>query len=79
MGVGTFDLEQVYLYPNPVNDILYVNSNIDDLYITLYDLNGRELHKTIQKEIPMKNLSSGIYIVKMESKSQNIYKRIIKR
>lgn len=79
LGVGAFDLEQVYLYPNPVNDILYVNSNIDDLYITLYDLNGRELHKTTQKEIPMKNLSSGIYIIKMESKSQNIYKRIIKR
>lgn len=71
------------LYPNPVSDILTVSNTLKGRY-TLYNLTGA-LVKTIDSKsnevkIPIHNLSSGVYFLKIPTqKGINIEKIIISK
>ncbi|MBQ5855890.1 MAG: T9SS type A sorting domain-containing protein [Bacteroidales bacterium] len=74
------------VYPNPVNDILYIETQTltQTLTIEIYDVYGRlQDYKTIRLQdnvaIDVENLKSGIYFVKISTEKGNIVKRIIKR
>lgn len=77
------------IFPNPVEDILYINFNrrpIDIKNIEIYDINGKlikTLVNTNQKpkhfEIKINNIKSGLYILKINTKeSPYIQKLIVK-
>ena len=76
---SNIDLDQVLIYPNPVEETLYIDSSREDLIYTLFDLNGREIFNTNKKAISMSRLSNGVYIVKIGSRNQSIYKRVVKK
>ena len=74
------------VYPNPVNDILYIETQTltQTLTIEIYDVYGRlQDYKTIRLQdnvaIDVENLKSGIYFVKISTEKGNIVKRIIKQ
>ena len=74
------------LYPNPVNDKLYIETQTltQTLTIEIYDIYGRlQDYKTIRLQdnvaIDVENLKSGIYFVKINTEKGNIVKRIIKQ
>jgi subtilisin-like proprotein convertase family protein len=79
LSTSKIELDQVLLYPNPVEGTLYINTLRNDLIYTLFDLNGREILYTSKKVIPMASLSNGVYVVKISSQNQSIYKRVIKK
>jgi hypothetical protein len=75
------------VYPNPVNDFLFLNFNntvseLTELY--LYDLNGRMVIKDIYmpysglKSIDMQNLDFGIYFLTVSSNGFSKTHKIIK-
>jgi hypothetical protein len=75
--------EEVKIYPNPVNDVLYVviPQDTDIERITLYNINGqiiKIIDQTFQ-EIPMGGLSSGIYFLEFHSADRNQIKQVIKK
>ena len=76
---SNIDLDQVLIYPNPVEETLYIDSSREDLIYTLFDLNGREIFNTYKKAISMSRLSNGVYILKIGSHNQSIYKRVVKK
>lgn len=76
---SNIDLDQVLIYPNPVEETLYIDTSREDLIYTLFDLNGREILNTYKKAISMSRLSNGVYIVKISSHNQSIYKRVVKK
>jgi hypothetical protein len=79
LGNSNIELDAITLYPNPVEDILFIDTIREDLSYTLFDLNGREILNTSKKVIPMASLSDGVYVVKISVQNQSIYKRVVKK
>ncbi|PXY46205.1 T9SS type A sorting domain-containing protein [Flavobacterium hydrophilum] len=76
----TESAEEIEIFPNPTSDILYINSflNIEQLY--LFDITGKlVLSQSEIKQMNIKNLTKGIYIVKVRTDSGKVYtKQILK-
>jgi len=55
-------------FPNPVKDILHIETDMQINNIAVYNMEGREVSftKVSEKNIDMQKLSSGIYMVKMQ-------------
>jgi len=67
--------EPVIIYPNPVDDRLYVSSNKTNNTITFYDVNGKKvLSQTFHKnvEIDCSKLPVGTYVVRVVQGNGNV-------
>lgn len=81
VGLNELSFEKtISIYPNPANDHLFINST--DAEVNVYDLNGNLLmeNKTYKANtsIDISNLSTGIYLVKINTPSGLITRRLIK-
>ena len=69
------------IYPNPTSGTIYINSDtVDEFKFQITDINGKEIFNTIiqsqfQYSFP-KEVSNGIYILRLTSGSENITKKI---
>jgi hypothetical protein len=76
----TASAEEIDIFPNPTSDILYIKSflNIEQLY--LFDITGKlVLSQSETKQINIKNLPKGMYVVKVIADSGKVYtKRVLK-
>jgi subtilisin-like proprotein convertase family protein len=81
-------LEEVSLWPNPVKGFLNIkinNVNNEDIKISLFDLQGRQISTSVNKvtntiftkEIETKNISSGVYLLSIEQGNKKATKKII--
>ena len=76
----------IKIYPNPVNDRLYVETQTltQTLTIEIYDIYGRTQNlrnsetQKLRNSIDVSNLKSGVYFVKVRTEEGDIVKRIIK-
>ena len=73
------------IYPNPVNDRLYIETQTltQTLTIEIYDIYGRRQELSAisgqQSVINVANLNSGIYFVKIKTENGEVVKRFIKK
>ena len=72
------------LYPNPVNDKLYIVTEAEIEEVVVYDVYGRlQVTKTPSQQddatIDVSGLNSGIYFVKVVTDNGEIVKRFIKK
>ncbi|RRO24397.1 T9SS-dependent M36 family metallopeptidase [Flavobacteriaceae bacterium 14752] len=85
LSVNTFDASSLKVYPNPADDIISIESisgRIQNANLKIYDLNGRlVLNQAInfnnKQQINVSELSSGIYVLKIENSRVNISKKLI--
>ncbi len=79
--------DAITIYPNVVEDSFAINnaSNLGLTSINVFDINGRVV-KSIsldnfvgRKEINVSNLSSGVYLVEVNSNESKVVKKFIKR
>lgn len=73
------ELLELRLYPNPANDVLYLQTQSKIDSITIYSLQGQNLIKASNKEIDVSGLSSGIYFVRVTSGPHSEVFRFVKR
>ncbi len=72
------------IYPNPVNDRLYIEAETVIEEVVVYDVYGRVQNlrnsetQKLRNSIDVSDLKSGIYFVKINTEKGNIVKRIIK-
>ena len=72
------------IYPNPVNDRLYIEAETVIEEVVVYDVYGRVQNlrnsetQKLRNSIDVSNLKAGIYFVKINTEKRNIVKRIIK-
>lgn len=74
-------LESIYVYPNPVDNILNI-SGLTEFEIKVYDILGRELlYFSSETIIDLSSLPTGIYFVKIFNTINNqiISKKILKK
>ncbi len=73
--------KSVTMYPNPVTDILTINSEIALTKVEIYSTLGMKVKEisTGFNSIPTNDLSVGIYLIKIESELGFIVKKLIKK
>ena len=71
------------LYPNPVNDILYIETEIEVEDVVVYDVYGRRQELSAvscqPSVIEVSNLKSGVYFVKVVTSEGETVKRFVKK
>ena len=71
------------IYPNPINDRLYIETQTQTFSIEIYDIFGRRQELSAisgqQSVINVANLNSGIYFVKIKTENGEVVKRFIKK
>lgn len=72
-------LSQISIYPNPAKDFLSIDmpSNIEINKISLFDTLGRKALVTSDNNINLSDLARGIYILKIETTSGDLSKKIV--
>ena len=86
-GEGIEELKSsIILYPNPVNDKLYVETltQTQTLIVEIYDIYGRQQdNKTIRQQgnlsVDVTNLNSGVYFVKVVTENGEAVRRFVKK
>lgn len=63
---------EVALYPNPVNDVLNIETALEIQSVEIYNIQGQKVLATNQKEINVSALTSGIYLVRIQDADNNI-------
>jgi hypothetical protein len=74
----------IYVVPNPIEDsfkIIQKNKHQEIQSFSLFSLDGRTIFfKKKQDEIDLKNISKGVYLLKIEFKNdRNVVKKVIKK
>lgn len=69
--------DKINLYPNPATNIVNIEgSNVTSIII--YDINGRAVLETIQKQIDISALGKGVYSVVVISNKNRSVKKLVK-
>ncbi len=84
LSVDDFNANTFLIYPNPTEGTLHIKSNnTDDLNISIFDIRGRRVYnqfnnsKTAIRTLNVNDLSSGIYLLNIESNGSKTTKKII--
>ncbi|CAM1349109.1 InlB B-repeat-containing protein [Tenacibaculum halocynthiae] len=73
-------LKDFAVYPNPVETILRLQLNEQVKEITIYSIQGREVKTSKEREINISDLSSGIYLIKVQTDNDKIgIKKFVKK
>jgi sugar lactone lactonase YvrE len=68
--------EQVYVYPNPANNRIYIGTK-EIVEIKLYDLLGNEILTTKDNEIDVSGLTNGVYFIEVNTNGNNYTQKVI--
>lgn len=69
----------VLFYPNPVNDVFYINLLDENIDVKLFSMNGALLKEVKNKKtIDISNFSSGTYILQIQIKDKIYSNKILK-
>jgi len=85
LSVGTFSLQDLEIYPNPVNSSLLIKSKVYFESIVIYDFNGRQLKSinlrvsSLEHQLDVIDLSSGMYFIELQSGKSKQVKKFIKK
>ena len=80
-GINEYESE-LEIFPNPVNDKLFINTADAINEICIYNVTGVQVYRETEfngNEIDMSSLSKGMYIIKIKTDKHNIIKQIIKK
>ncbi len=80
-GVEETAPDEVVLYPNPVRDHIQIQSPGRVVRVEMYDLSGKALLTTDQKNIDLSGMDPGVYVVKIRNRDGKLLKtvRVVKR
>lgn len=81
VGLKEKVLEDLKVYPNPVNDYIYLSTETNIEEVSLYQLDGKKI-KSIESKgvlyfVDVRDLSPGIYLVEVKSKGKRKTQKII--
>ena len=73
----------ISVYPNPVSDKLYIETEVEIEEVSIFDIYGRRQELSAvscqPSAIDVSNLNSGVYFVKVVTNEGEVVKRFIKK
>ena len=81
LSISDLSKRKLIVYPNPVKDILNVYSENNIKSITIMNVNGAKVFEgtIVDQKLDLSTLTSGIYIIKIETEKGINYKKIVKK
>ena len=79
-GVDDHSLNAIKMYPNPANGIVrFSTASSEFLNVSVYNLLGKQVMpvQTIQSELNISGLNTGVYFVKMDQGSNTVTKKLL--
>ena len=79
LSVTNFEKETIKLYPNPVNNQLFISGKNNEYKVVIYSSEGRKLDsKTLKNNSPFNlDLTTGVYFAKITSQDKTETKKFI--
>jgi uncharacterized repeat protein (TIGR02543 family) len=79
-GIIEAKSNQLLIYPNPVDNYIYIMSSLPIEQITLYDIHGRVLQQMqlLDGKVSVTDLAKGIYLLKIKTAQGESIQKIIK-
>lgn len=79
LGLNDVKMENITIYPNPINDYLFIELN-EDFQIKIFSIGGKIVFEDNgSKKIDLTHISSGIYTVQIETKNSIFKRKVIKK
>ncbi len=81
LNQDNYSLNTIDIYPNPANDLLYINGISENVNYEIMDCNGKILQKNeaiLLSKIDLTNFKSGFYFIKIFYENQSITEKFIK-
>ncbi|MDI3480071.1 MAG: lysyl endopeptidase, partial [Rikenellaceae bacterium] len=74
LSINDYSSDEITIYPNPAQDILYIQTNYTILEALLYDNLGRLITSTNEQQLNLENATNGVYhlIIKLQDKVMNL-------
>lgn len=81
LGLEELGQEDWTVYPNPVDQLLYVQSSSPILSVQLISMDGKQMFLSSQfnGQIDVSDLSNGVYFVRIETEKGSSTKKVIKQ
>ncbi len=83
LSVEDETLGNVVLYPNPVEDILIIQTSGDltEKIATVFDITGKRVYnqKLLNNELNVSSLQNGVYFLRIESNGKRLIKKFVKK
>ena len=79
LSTDELNKKEIKIYPNPIQDVLSVQTNEKINSVEIFDLTGKSILKSSEKTINTQTLAKGVYIVKVKTDNQEISQKIIKK
>ena len=81
LGDGVEELISAFnIYPNPVNDKLYIETEVEIEEVSIFDVYGRQqVNMTTGQQVDVANLNSGVYFVMIKTNEGVVTKRFVKK
>lgn len=82
LSTDNFNINEIILYPNPVEDVLYIsNTNTTDTYFDLYDALGKKVKSDsiLTNKIDVSNLQAGLYLLILKNYNSSKTFKFIKQ
>ena len=79
-SIESVDNGELAIFPNPVKDVLTINYDKAIRQIDVYDVFGKlvKTFKTVSNSINLSELSSGVYMLNMQTEDGLVIKKIVK-
>ena len=70
LSINDYNSDEITIYPNPAQDILYIQTNNTFVEALLYDNLGRLITSTNEHQLNLDNVTNGVYnlIIKLQDK-----------
>ncbi len=80
-NVGAVEVDSDFkIYPNPVTDVLLIDSKLKFKNAQIFDMTGKVINKKLDgNKLNVKDLPKGIYILKLENDGGVVTKKFIKK
>jgi len=81
-NIITSDYDNIFIYPNPIKNILFIKGNIKNANLKIYNLQGQLVLEKIlddKKEIDISKLEIGFYTVKIQNINNVFIEKLIKK
>ena len=78
LGVEDNVLNDFNLYPNPAQDVLFIESQLPIEVVKIYNLQGQLIKEGTTDSVDVSNFSEGMYFVQVTIEGKSITKKFIK-
>jgi hypothetical protein len=79
-GMPETSAAAVAVYPNPVRDVLFIQSAAAVEQLSIHDLSGKMLRQIAapSREVSVSDLANGVYLVKIKTPTGDVIRKIVK-